>query len=506
MTRPRPALTRIALALLASLAVAAPVASQTSNDGGWSTTGGTTASNDSGTSSGGTRGTRNGRTGRSGRDSGAGFDSDDNNSDSRSSRRSRDRENRDSRNNRNQRGAKADAEGGEKKPASPGRRSSSGRRSGGSSGAQATEGLSGFAITIDRNARVLRLAPERGPADVLRVNEGDKFWTDVRLECLDTPSFDYVRLVLDYPEDVLEPVAVHDGSIAANLAGDPRTRVNARAGMLLYEGSLAEPMPAPKGAILRVQWKAKRADDFAEIRFDTWGREQTALRLGTADLLGNAFIEDDGVLSMELQVQPGDAADRAAAEDAAAFDFGSFERLGGARLIVAPPRAEPVVGEVFSIDLLLDNRANSAIDGLEARLEFDPSVLRVVDTDYNNPVTIGTNILDGPFRRAFPFDFGIENAVHQRLGRIDYKVGISNENELRGRFGTFARVYFMPVRPSVQTFVRFTFSKSEGYPSTMISYLGGDVLGDPKLANDGTVSASFGVLNGVPTAVAEADR
>jgi hypothetical protein len=498
MTRPRPALSRIALALLASLAVAAPVASQNSSDKGRSKDSGSA----SGSTSSSTRGSRSGSA--SSVDSGSSTSA----SGTRSPRPSRDRDVRnaregDTRNNSNQRGAKAEGKAGQNRPAS--RKPSSGRRSGGSrTGAKASEGLSGFNITIDRNARVLRLAPERGPADVLRVNEGDEFWTEVRLESLDTPSFDFIRIVLDYPEDVIEPIAIHDGSIAANLATDPRTRVNARAGLLMYEGSLAEPMPVPKGAVLRVQWKARRADDFAEIRFDTWGRQQTALRLGTADLLGNAFIEDDGVLSMELQVQPGDASGRAAAQDAAAFDFGSFERLGGTRLIIAPPRVQPVVGEIFSVDLVLDNRANSAIDGLEARLEFDPSVLRVVDTDYNNPVTIGTNILDGPFRRAFPFDFSIENAVHQQLGRIDYKVGISNENELRGRYGTFARVYFMPLRPSVETFVRFTFSKSKGYPSTMVSYLGGDVLGDPRLANDGTVSTSFGVLNGAPAAVAEA--
>lgn len=389
----------------------------------------------------------------------------------------------------------------------PGGRTGTARATSGGKGTSASRSsgaLSGsFKFTIDRDARVLRVAPMGAGADGLNmyVREGDQFWTAVRLESYRSTEFDEVRFVLDFPPEVLEPLAINDRYLAAEIQGDPVTRIDSKRGLVLYQAKLAKALPNPDGPIVAVQWRAKRPVTYTSVGFGSWGGQYASIASNGNDLIGGSEPQD-GHLSMALTVLPKDEATIEEIEDAAAFDFGNFEHLGGVRLAAIPPAKPPHVGELFAIDLVLDNRSDSALDNVRLVLEFDPEVLTIVDADLDNAVTTGVNILDGPFRSRFPFEYHIQNAVYQSQGRIHYQMGTNSEALTRGRVGTFARVYAIAKKPTTGTYFRFGFAQIEGYPSTSVTYVGGDVLGDPTVAEDGALPAVFSVLN-APVSSAE---
>ncbi len=389
-----------------------------------------------------------------------------------------------------------------------GRASSGGRRSssGGYTGAKPTAtAISPMAISIDRNARVMRLVPPMRPDGGFgfQARKGDEFWTHVQVESQSPTTFDSIRIVLSYPPDVVELTGVNDEPIAAALLGQATAGVTPGGGAVVYEANL-NPTVAPNGPIVSFRWRALRKATNVPIAFARFHGKPSMLMHSGADLLGNATDPLDGTVGVDFDVLPSDADEVAELEDAAAFDFGSFARKGGVRLRAVLQDAPVVAGEVFTVDLVLDNSASSALDGIEVNLAYDPEVLQVVDADLDNAITAGINVLDGPFSDTFPFDFHIDNSVYPSMGRIRYAAGISNQDALRGLNGTFARIYCLARRPVSRTYLKFTFGSSEGYPSTRATYVGEDVLGDPANPHDGAENLVFGVRNAPPSAVESA--
>lgn len=409
----------------------------------------------------------------------------------------------DGRNNGRTVGRKAEGEAatttGGKGRASGTKRSSSGGYTGAKASATA---ISSMAISIDRSARVMRLVPpmKSDGGFGFDARKGDEFWTHVQIESQSPTTFDTVRIVLSYPPDVVELTGINDHSIAKNIQGDATAGTAATSGRVVYEARLSQTV-APKGPMVSFRWKALRKATNVPIEFSHFHGKASALTLSGADLLGNPNDPEDGTLAVDFDVLPSDAEELAAIEDAAAFDFGSFERKGGVALRAILQDAPVVAGEVFTIDLVLDNSSGSALDGIEVNLAYDPEVLQIVDADLDNAITVGTNVLDGPFSDTFPFDFHIDNSVYPSMGRIRYAAGIGNQEALRGLNGTFARIYCLAKRPVSQTYLKFMFGLSEGYPTTRATYVGEDVLGDPGKAHDGAENLVFGVRNARPGAV-----
>lgn len=397
------------------------------------------------------------------------------------------------------------AEGTEGAPRSSARRTTAKSKSssGGYTGAKASAtAISSMAMSIDRSARVMRLVPPM-KADGgfgFDARKGDEFWTHVQIESQSPTTFDTVRIVLSYPPDVVELTGINDHAIAKGILGEATAGASASSGRVVYEAQL-NPTVAPNGPMVSFRWKALRKATNVPIEFSHFHGKRSALLLSGGDLLGNASDPTDGTLAVDFDVLPSDAEELAELEDAAAFDFGSFERKGNVKLRAVLQEAPVVAGEVFTIDLVLDNSAGSALDGLEVNLAYDPEVLHIVDADLDNAVTVGTNILDGPFSDVFPFDFHIDNSVYPSMGRIRYAAGIGNQDALRGLNGTFARIYCLAKRPVSQTYLKFMFGLSAGYPSTRATFVGEDVLGDPTKPHDGTESLVFGIRASRPAAV-----
>jgi hypothetical protein len=392
------------------------------------------------------------------------------------------------------------AEGGEAQN-TRGRRRTTGAQAGStatSSGSPSSgPALSAVTMAIDRDSRVMRLVAPYVEGGSLSFNarRETEFWTQLQVDSNVPTRFDHIRVVLDYPADVVHFEGVNDLAISAKLDGEPTAMVDHKRGLLIYDAKLADPMFVTEAPLLAFRWKALRTSDASEIKFSNFEGSYSELSLGGGDLIGSQSIPGDGTLSLLFNVLPTDADEIAALEDAAAFDFGSFERTGGVK-IRAEIQKEPVVlGEPFHIDLIFDNTADSAVDGIELSMSFDPSFIQVVDTDLDNPITAGINILDGAFQEKFPFDFHIDNTVYPSMGRIRYAKGLSSQDTLRGVKGTFARIYAIPVRATAGTYLKFNFAASEGYPTTRVTYVGEDVLGDPTVNHDGTRDLVFPIFN-----------
>lgn len=375
------------------------------------------------------------------------------------------------------------------------------RGGGGGRGSNRSSGATGIISSeqsVDREARVLRLvqAGAFGQGQNAAVTEGEEFWTVVQLLSNDNANPDQFRLVLEYQPELLEPIAIDDQPLTTWLKAEPRNSVSDEFGLLRYEASLTPKDPLAEGILLAVQWRALRAAPNTNIGFGEWGDEGTTLKQGKVDLLGSAMMANDGFLSLGVSIAPKDEAVADELEDRPLTDITTLERIGGVRVRLVPPATPPRVGELFTIDVELDNTAGSALDNLSLRLDYDPTALAVIDADQDNGITAGINLLDSPFQRRFPFEYQIANAAYPALGRIDFRKGTAEPTLTRGKKGTVARIYARALRPTAVTYIRFL--KSDGAVSrgTEVSYLGRSVLGNPQVEGDsGLEPAVFPILN-----------
>src|SRR5690606_40260421 len=69
------------------------------------------------------------------------------------------------------------------------------------------------------------------------------------------------------------------------------------------------------------------------------------------------------LLSIGVMIVPSDPTEAELMRQEPLLYTGSNERIGGVRLELVGPPEPPRVGEVFTIDVVLDNRVHSMLDG-----------------------------------------------------------------------------------------------------------------------------------------------
>jgi hypothetical protein len=355
--------------------------------------------------------------------------------------------------------------------------------------------LGDFTALSSQEQRLLRIHPA-GAADRqdLSVIVGQEFSTEISLDNRNMTPFDEVRVILSYEPDYIEPLAINDGRIAMNLKGNPTAEIDSTAGLLLYEATLAEGFVSNRSPILTVRWKARKVSTNNLIEFGARGEYRTVLVGEGKDLLGSPKVPNDGTLNMSLTILPEDPREAEALLAEPTLMKGTDAKRGGVTLTLVAPKEPVVVDEPFHVDVLLDNMAYSNLDGLGLMISFDPDVLLVQDADKDNWITIGPNILDGPFHEQFPWDFQVENIIYQARGLISYRMATGDSDLTRGKAGPIARIYAVARRPSAGTSIEFRFSKREGVKGTAVTYVGADCLGDPNVPGDGTTSVTFPVM------------
>lgn len=354
--------------------------------------------------------------------------------------------------------------------------------------------LGEFRLNIDRGMRMLSLSVEgqegRASAQVI---VGTEFTTHINFDNQSETPFDAVRILLSYSTESLEPIAINDSPIAANLLGDPVAEVDTQFGMILYEAKLAEPIVIRDAPVLSVRWRALRVVPSTPIEFSTRQDIFTTIAYENTDLLGNRRIQGDGTLSMSVQILPEDPREAEAMLTEPSLFLRTDEKLGGVQLYLRR-QPEPVyAGKPFYVDIILDNRAFSMVDGLSVLLQFDPEVLTILDVDRDNWITRETNIHDGPFRDMWPWNMHIDNTVQQKRGIISYRKATTDGEMTRGKYGPIARIWAVAERPTRGTPILFKFSERPRSPGTRVTYVGENALGDLTVPNDGATGLVMAV-------------
>ena len=342
------------------------------------------------------------------------------------------------------------------------------------------------------------------PPDIT-VPQGEEFVTFFRLNNPQYRKFDRIYVALRYDRDVVKPLAVSDAALKGTLARPSQAKVQPRKGTLTYAAELSVPFSTINDVIFTIRWKALQLSSRAMFEFISTQEQNTGMWLGKEDILGTPEETGDGLINGSIHVISQDTyklmlANRShLASSHQEIEEISFDEVpggtGGIRLQLVGPKKPIRVGASFDVDLVFDNRADSLIDGVSVYIDFDPEVLRPIDIDQDNWITRGMNILDGPYRNRFPFDFHTANQVYPNRGEIVYRVGIGDAERLRHRVGTMATLRFRAIAPAPSTSIRFKLPEGRAGSGTRLTYLGEPVLGNPEKGVSGVQNIALKVLN-----------
>jgi hypothetical protein len=300
------------------------------------------------------------------------------------------------------------------------------------------------------------------PASVV-VDAGERFVTDSGLinpERLVMQSF---QIVLIFPPDRMMPVGIRQDNIEAMLKGEPEIVLDQQAGRLVYRGEFARPIDGADLALISVEWEALRPTLGSEIRTGDGERysgafqdnlflSRTSLGFEQAQLGARVRIND-----VEKGLPGGlrfaDEALAALAEtpvDLAAAVAATSRKRPPTLWIDQPSEGILPVDQWLIVDFGIDNPDAVPVDEVRLACRFDPKAIQIVDTDRDNWIVRGRNLLDGPFKKLWPWDLHYVNQVDVSNGLFYYRMGtfnpIVNGNEPIVRL--FARVV-EPVRAPV---------------------------------------------------------
>lgn len=353
------------------------------------------------------------------------------------------------------------------------------------------------AFTLRGNSAnlILRIHGEGDPANTeIQVVEGNKFTTDLSLINQEAKPYNRVRLVLDYNPSFVDPLVINDSALLEFLDGEPTIQVNRKLGQIIYDGNLIQPVSTSQ-SIIFIEWRALKPVLMTSLRFGrniTFG--YTEIFLDDEPLLGEPQEQGDGVVSSTLRIIPADPAEALMMQEEPQLYIGSDERVGGVELRLIPPKTPPRVGEEFYVYVVMDNSVYSNLDKVSLMIEFNPELLTVLDDDFDNWITHGTNILDGEYHKQFPFNYHIANVAYNVRGMIEYRVGTSLPDQFVGVVGTMARIKLVGLKPTSNAELSFFFAPREGMKTTEVKFLGQDSLGETSIVNDGTRGARFAIL------------
>ncbi len=160
-------------------------------------------------------------------------------------------------------------------------------------------------------------------------------------------------------------------------------------------------------------------------------------------------------------------------------------------IYLSPSTQTVAKGDLFDVEIGLNNPEASAFDTISLWLGFNPLYLEVQDTDTGNWKTTAINILDGPYHAQYGFNFHLDNTADNTSGKITYTESILGSSLTSS--GTFAKITFKALELTPSTALDFNFNW--GYSKDTAVMLGGvDVLGSSSDHTDGTVGATVAVV------------
>ncbi|OGE80604.1 MAG: hypothetical protein A2660_00775 [Candidatus Doudnabacteria bacterium RIFCSPHIGHO2_01_FULL_45_18] len=138
---------------------------------------------------------------------------------------------------------------------------------------------------------------------------------------------------------------------------------------------------------------------------------------------------------------------------------------GQANLSLDPQQATVTVGDIFSVDVVLDT-GDKPVDGVDIySMHYDPSILQVLD---DNPAKAGKQILSGKI-----LEINAANIVEEKTGSIKFAQVSDFGTNFTGR-GILATIHFKALNPGT-AYLKFDFTKGSTIDSNA-AYRGKDQL------------------------------
>ncbi|MDX2176462.1 MAG: cohesin domain-containing protein [Candidatus Sumerlaeia bacterium] len=313
------------------------------------------------------------------------------------------------------------------------------------------------------------------------VRSGQEFVSEVVMLNDAAADITGVRLALAYDKRFLEPVRVFDSQLRPLLAEEPSFEIDSREGVVYYTATLRSPLSATEFVPVRVLWKALRPTSYTNLNFvfqteSREGSELTAVLQDERNILGVGFDPIDGVLGGGVVVDPPEGRERrlqGKADELRAMYLDTIAAHANAGLVLRGPKESPRTGDIFPVEVALNNPEGTLIDSVDFTLSWDPTALELVDADRGNWIRRGINANDGPFRADYPFNYFKSNEGRNDRGQLRYSAGMTEGASLPT--GTFAVVYFRALRPTTGTMVEFLRSRPGEANLTSIRYFGYEI-------------------------------
>ena len=294
----------------------------------------------------------------------------------------------------------------------------------------------------------------------LVVRKGMTFATECELSNPELLPMDEVLVHLDYPANVVRPLAVHQDKIKPLLAGPAEVEVDYDRGRLSYVGQLAEPNAGTDLALITIVWEAIAEVHSAQIRPSFGGDGSGELMRSGASWRGTLVTRgptnyQEAATGTELRVEglreripKGLHVLGSTLQDIQPLLGGAADqsKLSSPRLWIDQP-AEGMLqeGQWVVIDLNVSNPDAMLFDEVRLAGTFDPAAVELVDSDARNFIKQGVNILDGPFQDMYPWDMHFANRIEQDAGVFYYHMAMQAPREQPD--GTLARIFLRIKKP-----------------------------------------------------------
>jgi len=349
------------------------------------------------------------------------------------------------------------------------------------------------------------------PAGGIEGVPGEVVRTDLMMHNPRAQRADRILVAFRYDPELLRLTVLDPRPLLPFLRKEPLVRFDAKEGRVILEAVFSEPVLLGAQPLAILEWKLLQPGTM-EIRAEnaqgSGDRRPVASGIYSKGLniLGQRRIQNDGIVPLTVNIERANNDDPIAqAESLSGFVAKGLDPAmvgrggrGGIELAFEPEKASLKAGEEMNIAVRWTNPYLTDIDLLKLEVRVDPALLQLVDSDKGNATRLGANWLQGN-RRAFPFDYNVENSLDPKSGRGRYIAGMMQEAALPedGIVATI-RVRALPPPTGRATKTNVLWAPFEGgdFPSprgTQVLFLGRDMLGTADDHNDGLVSASVTV-------------
>ncbi|MCE5230363.1 hypothetical protein LLG95_12330 [bacterium] len=287
------------------------------------------------------------------------------------------------------------------------------------------------------------------------VQVGDRFATQWQMLNPNALPVTSIVMAMSYPADVMKPVSVHQDTLKPLIKGEPQFEVNEAAGQMVYRAELKEPYSSSELNLITIEWQALTPAQQAQIDVNADGVASTAYS-GNRSLTQAMVGLPDTVIGADVQIRApfktvpsGMRIVSPSLHDLQPLlaGFPDQSKLKPPTVwINQPTEGELVAGQWVVVDIGIDNPDHMVFDEMKLALKFDPNAVEVADSDENNWIHRGVNILDGPFKKNWTWTFQYRNEVDNLHGTILYHVGTETMSEQPS--GTVARIFARVKQPT----------------------------------------------------------